>query len=310
MTTIGFRFEEDRIIAPPKRTFLQKLNERQGALVAHIRLNRNEEQAYRRQKQAEQSRQRALSSSSTLTVDSATPSNGSAATDRDPDSQDESDCSSPTDNTEDFSVPYQYAKLPKDRESRRKIVGGMQNFITWKQASYDSDLARPFHISPPQTPQSSHSWSSLGSAPTEMSDEQLEEWLERPMDAELHRSRKASAASSSASSTASISARPSMSSIGEECIEPPNIILTQEIKRKPLPSPPMEVLPEVVAAEDKPLPAPPTDDVSAEEDISKPLPIPNELLQEIAFQSHDCKARPFRLSHHVLSDFKSTAPPT
>ncbi|KAI8935430.1 hypothetical protein NX059_008008 [Plenodomus lindquistii] len=311
MTTIGFRFEEDRIVAPPKRSFFQKLNEKQGALVAHIRLSRNEEQAYRRQKHVQLSRQRALSSSSTLTVASATPSDGSVGTDRDSDSQDEADADSPsTDSSEDFSVPYQYARMPKDRESRQKVVDGMQNFMAWKQASYHSDLAKPFHISPPQTPQSSHSWTSLSSTPAEMSDEQLEEWLERPMDADLHRSRKASVASSRASSTASIRARPSMSSIDEECSEPPKTTLTQEVKRKPLPSPPMEVVPEIVAFEDKPLPAPPTERVSAKEDNSKPLPIPIQLLQEIAFQSHDSAARPFRLSRDLLGDFNSSALPT
>lgn len=304
MTTIGYRFEEDRIITPPKRSLLQKLNEKQGALVAHIRLNRNEEQAYRRQRYIEQSRLRTLSSSSTLTVASVTPSNGSAITDRDSDNQDDSD-SSPVDCAEDFSVPYQYTRMPKDRESRRKIVDGMQNFMIWKQASYDSDLARPFHISPPQTPESSHSWSSLSSPTTEISDEQLEDWLERPMDADLHRSRKTSAASSSASSTASISTRPSMSSIKEESIEPPKITLTQEIRRKPLPSPPLEVLPEITAAEEKPLPPPPIEKNPIEDGKSKPLPVPQEILKEIAFQPHDNTAKEFRLSRDLLSNFNS-----
>lgn len=295
MSTIGFRFEEDRIIPPPRRSLLQRLNEKQGALVAHIRLNRNEEQVHRRP------RLRALSSPSTLTVSSATPSYSSATTDKDSDFQDQS-TSSPNGSTEDFSVPYQYARMPKDRESRQKIVYGMQNFIIWKQASCESDLARSFHNSPPQTPQSSHSWSSLSSASTEISDEQLEQWLERPVDADLHRSRKASAASSTASSTASISARPSMASIREECVELPK--MTQDSRRKPLPSPPMEVLPEFIANAEKPLPAQPSDIILSTEGISKPLPLPTKLLKEISFQPCDSGSQPFRLSRHLLGDFE------
>lgn len=297
MSTIGYRFVEDRIIPPPKRSFLQKLNEKQGAFVAHIRLNRNEEQSHRRP------RLRAQSSPSTLAVNSATLPNSSAATDQDADDQDEP-TPSPADSTEDFSVPYQYARMPKDREARQKIVHGMQNFIIWKQASCDWDLMRSFHNSPPQTPQSSSScsWASLNSASTEISDEQLEQWLERPIDADLHRSRKASAHSSTASSTASISARPSMASIREECTELPKA--TQDSRKKALPSSPMEMLPEVLTDADKPLSAQPPDVLSCTETMAKALPISHKLMKEISFQPYDSGSRPFRLSRHLLGDLE------
>lgn len=291
MTTIGFRFEDDRpSMTQPKRSFLERLGEKQGTFIAHMRLNRGEEQAIRRQKHIEQSRTRALSSSSTLTVSSNTPSNGSASSsDRDQDSHDDDSDASPMDgpagDDSDFSVPFQYARMPKDREQRRNIVNGMQNFMIWKQASYDSSLARPFHISPPQTPQTSHSWSSMSSTPSEMSDEQFEEWLERPIDADLHRFRKASA-ESNASSASSTSTRPTSSNTVEHYTELKSV---STIKRKPLPSPPAHVI---------------------EDDKSMSAPSPTELFLELAFQPHNNTVLPFCLSGDSFNSSSASSLPT
>lgn len=99
----------------------------------------------------------------------------------------------------DYGVSTQYVNMTGEGEQRRSVVQGMHRILHWKQASYDATLNRPFHISPPQTPTNSRSWSSSTSLASDMSEEQMEHWLECPVDAELHRYRKSSAASSTTS---------------------------------------------------------------------------------------------------------------
>lgn len=325
MTTIGFRFEDTcQSGTQPKRSLLQRMNESHGSFISSMRLNKGEKHANRRQKYIEESRSRALSASSSLTQVSISPSDGSSASverdqpelgSRNSSFQDDS-VQSPSEIVSgcesDFSVPFQYATMPKDREQRRNIVNGMQNFMVWKQASYDSSLERPFHISPPQTPQSSHSWSSMCSAPSEMSDEQLDQWLEQPEDAEEHRFRKASEAGATAipmakpSTAFSEQAGSEQTSDGalasswgpktlasvEKCF---GMNFTTTSKRKPIPQMSAFVAPS---------------SNSTAVDCSKPLPLPNELLQEIAFQPHTSGVQPFRFSRDLMGDFSAPKSPT
>lgn len=315
MATIGIRFED---LCPsgtqPKRSLLQKLNESHGSFISSMRLSKSEKHTNRRQKYIEESRSRALSTSSSLTQVSVTPSDASASSVEKDNTKNGSRNSSVNDNlslspgdcncrnNSDFSVPFQYANMPKDREQRRNIVNGMQSFMIWKQASYDSSLERPFHISPPQTSQSSHSWSSLCSAPSEMSDEQVEQWLERPVTADEHRSRKASggsAASVAVSTTSTDASGPITTpnkvtdspasepvlSAPERGVPSPNTVayctpsmIASSIRRKPLPVPP---------AVNNPVPNP------AMSDCSKPLPpLLNKPLPEITVQLHTTDAQP------------------
>lgn len=95
----------------------------------------------------------------------------------------------------EMGTPFHYFTPPKERDGRRTIVQGMQSFVLWNQSSKNSAVARPSYMSPPCTPRSSHSRASSRVAQSEMSDEQIEKWLERPLDAEDHRRRKFSGCS-------------------------------------------------------------------------------------------------------------------
>jgi len=93
------------------------------------------------------------------------------------------------------SFPIHQFLSPKDRKSSQEYIKGMQSYVNRKQATYESLVQRSLPISPPQTPPLG-SASSTKSAKSEMSEEQIDDWLDRPMDAELHRFQKRSASGS------------------------------------------------------------------------------------------------------------------
>ncbi|EUC34234.1 hypothetical protein COCCADRAFT_36091 [Bipolaris zeicola 26-R-13] len=103
--------------------------------------------------------------------------------------------SPPTSPMEGSFFPIQQFLAPMDRKTSKEFVQGMQTYVHWKQATYESTINQAPSTSPPQTPQSSYSWTSSKSSRSEMSDEEMDDWLDKPMDADVHRFRKLSAAS-------------------------------------------------------------------------------------------------------------------
>jgi hypothetical protein len=103
--------------------------------------------------------------------------------------------SPPTSPTQGSFFPIHQFLAPMDRKTSKEFVQGMQTYVHWKQATYESTLSQASSGSPPQTPQSSFSWSSSRSTRSDMSDEEMDDWLDKPMDADVHRFRKLSASS-------------------------------------------------------------------------------------------------------------------
>ncbi|KAH7384506.1 hypothetical protein BKA66DRAFT_416940 [Pyrenochaeta sp. MPI-SDFR-AT-0127] len=204
MSTIGFRFEDERpCSSQSKRSFLQKLNERHGTLISNLRLKKGEESPHRAGVRNERPYTSSFYASKISVTSSSTSSRGSElhgnVNELESDESDDDFEPPPTDIESlkygELGMPFHHFTSSKERDGRRTLINGIQSFVLWKQSSSNLATTRPFCISPPCTPRSSHSMASSRASPSEMSDEQIEDWLERPEDAEDHRRRKFSGCS-------------------------------------------------------------------------------------------------------------------
>jgi hypothetical protein len=197
-TTIALPYDDLRPhVLRPKKSFLQRLNNTPDQLKSRMRsLKADDSTSLLRQSY---DRSRAVSSVSIMS---------SIEPERDyfPDVTKHTEInmdrpascavlSPPTSPTEGSFFPIQQFLSPMDRKTSKQFVQGMQTYVHWKQATYESTLSQGPLNSPPQTPQSSFSWSSSRSSKSEMSDEEMDDWLDNPMDADVHRFRKLSASS-------------------------------------------------------------------------------------------------------------------
>jgi hypothetical protein len=192
-TTIGMSYEDLRPhLVRPKKSFFQRLNDTHDQLVSHMR-SLKEDPVLSVKQSAERTRASSTTSlTSTPESDRETSQDAIRCTEADYEDRISSGfLSPPLSPVEGSFFPIQQFLLPRDRKPSKEFIQGMQGYVHWKQATYESTLNLP--ISPPQTPQSSFSWSSSRSTKSEMSDEQMDDWLDRPMDAEVHRYRKVSA---------------------------------------------------------------------------------------------------------------------
>jgi hypothetical protein len=201
MTTIGVPYEDLRPrVLRNKKSFFQRVSDTHDQLLSHMRSLKVEEPAAPPKQSLERTRTPSTSSTSDseresyedltrysyteITIDYDSPASSGPM----------SPSLSPREGS--FSIqqfPIQQYLTPGDRKPSRECVRGMQSYVQWKQAAYESSLGRQHPLSPPQTPQSSHSWASSRSVRSEMSEEQMDDWLDQPVDAEWHRFRKHSA---------------------------------------------------------------------------------------------------------------------
>ncbi|KAG9193781.1 hypothetical protein G6011_03816 [Alternaria panax] len=191
-TTIGMSYEDLRPqLVRPKKSFFQRLNDTHDQLISHMRSFK--EDPVLPVKQAERTRASSTTSlTSTPESDRDISQDATRTTEIDYDDRIPSGFLSPPISPVEASFfPVQQFLQPTDRKPSKEFIQGMQGYVHWKQATYESSLSLP--ISPPGTPQTSCSWSSSRSTKSEMSDEQMDDWLDRPMDAEVHRYRKVSA---------------------------------------------------------------------------------------------------------------------
>jgi hypothetical protein len=201
MTTIGVPYDDLRHhVVRPKKSFFQRLNDTHDQLLSHMR-SLKEDPALSVKQSAE--RTRASSTTSLMSVaesDRETLQDATRSTEVDLETPISSGLLSPLISPVEGSFfPIQEFLMPMDRKPSKEFIQGMQGYVHWKQAAYESTLSLS---SPPQTPQSSYSWSSSKSSRSEMSDEEMDDWLDRPMDADVHRFRKISASSLEESSDA------------------------------------------------------------------------------------------------------------
>ncbi|KAL1799531.1 hypothetical protein ACET3X_003568 [Alternaria dauci] len=191
-TTIGMSYEDLRPQAVrPKKSFFQRLNDTHDQLISHMRSLK--EDPVLSIKQGERTRASSTTSlASTPESDRENSHDATRTTEIDGDDRISSGfLSPPISPVEGSFFPIQQFLMPRDRKPSKEFIQGMQGYVHWKQATYESSLSLP--ISPPGTPQTSYSWSSSRSTKSEMSDEQMDDWLDRPMDADVHRYRKVSA---------------------------------------------------------------------------------------------------------------------
>ncbi|KAI4658209.1 uncharacterized protein J4E79_007191 [Alternaria viburni] len=194
-TTIGVPYDDLRPhVLRQKKSFFQRLNETHDQLLSHMR-SLKEDPVLSVKQSAERTR---ASSTTSLTSVPESDRESSQDTTRCTEFDLETPISSgflspPISPVEGSFFPIQQFLMPMDRKPSKEFIQGMQGYVHWKQATYESTLSPP--ISPPQTPQSSYSWSSSRSTRSEMSDEEMDDWLDRPMDADVHRFRKISASS-------------------------------------------------------------------------------------------------------------------
>jgi len=193
-TTIGLPYDDLRPhVVRPKRSFLQRLNETHEQLISHMRSLKVEETTLSTKHHGPSTERMRTLSTVSLTSTSGSERDYFQTTD----SESESPLSSgflspPLSPADGSSFPIHQFLSPKDRKSSHEYIKGMQSYVNRKQANYESMVHRSLPISPPQTPPLD-SASSLKSAKSEMSDERIDDWLDRPMDAELHRFQKLSA---------------------------------------------------------------------------------------------------------------------
>jgi hypothetical protein len=207
-TTIGMSYDDLRPhVVRPKKSLFQRLNDTHDQLISHMRSLKEDpvlsvKQSTERTRalsttslkiSAERTRAASTTSlTSTPESDRENLQDAARTTEIDHDDRISSGfLSPPVSPVEGSFFPIQQFLLPRDRKPSKEFIQGMQGYVHWKQATYESTLSLP--LSPPQTPQSSFSWSSSRSTKSEMSDEQMDDWLDRPMDAEVHRYRKVSA---------------------------------------------------------------------------------------------------------------------
>jgi hypothetical protein len=193
MTTIGVPYEDLRPrVLRSKKSFFQRVSDTHEQLISHMRSLKVEEPTSAPKPSLERTRAASTSSASDSERESSEDLIRYSYAEIDYDSPSTGPMSPPL-SPQESSFPIQHFLLPSERKSSRESVRGMQSYVQWKQATYESSLGQRLPLSPPQTPQSSHSWNSSKSARSEMSEEQMDDWLDRPMNAELHRYRKNSA---------------------------------------------------------------------------------------------------------------------
>lgn len=136
-----------------------------------------------------------------------------------------------------------------------------------------------------------------------MSDEQMDEWLERPVDAEVHRYRKLSEVSSSWLDGLTDEEDLKIHVIKEQPDEEDYAALWQRPRASSIYPEDWTTVEETASEDD----TTPTENAPATE--SKLLSLPDDLLQNIAFHVQPENARPFRLSCMKLYDLvQETAP--
>lgn len=202
-TTIALPYDDLRPhVLRPKKSFLQRLNNTPDQLISRIRSLKADDSSSLLRQSYHYDRSRAVSTVSTVSVMSSVDPERDyfpdAAKHVDVNAERPASCavlSPPTSPTETSFFPIQQFLSPMDRKTSREFVQGMQTYVHWKQATYQSTLGQGPMSSPPQTPQSSFSWSSSRSTRSDMSDEDMDDWLDNPMDADVHRFRKLSASS-------------------------------------------------------------------------------------------------------------------
>jgi hypothetical protein len=199
MTTIGVPYEDLRPrVLRSKKSFFQRVSDTHDQLLSHMRSLKVEEPLAPTRQSIERTRTTSTTSSSDSERESTEDQTRYSYTEIDYDSPASTGLLSPPLSPRETSFPIQQFPIqqylnPGDRKPSREFVRGMQNYVQWKQSTYESSLAQRNPLSPPQTPQSSHSGASSKSARSEMSEEQMDDWLDRPMDADMHRFRKHSA---------------------------------------------------------------------------------------------------------------------
>jgi hypothetical protein len=210
MSAIGMEFEfyDERPAMPKtKKSFLQKLTERNGALKLHMRSIRGED---RHDEQRTASRTSSSSSVSkdffkiskperaqndfALRYDDLEGAGRPSPTTSEPHAhvrQDGNEAMSPAQHER---KPDQDV-VPKSPPTTLRLLSSHGAHVS------DSPCTSPL-APPPFSPWISHTVRRARSIPNEMSDEQMDEWLEKPEDAEVHRKRKLSEASAKSNSSA------------------------------------------------------------------------------------------------------------
>ncbi|KAF2025901.1 hypothetical protein EK21DRAFT_116353 [Setomelanomma holmii] len=203
MAAIGMEFEfyDERPAMPKvKKSFLQKLTERNGALKLHMRSSRGGD---RHDEPRTASR---TSSSSSASKDFFKMSRSDRTQNdfalRYDDLEGAGVVSPPTSephapvrqaSNEAISLAQPDRKVSQD--ARMKDLPSLPRLLSSHSAtSANSPCTSPL-APPPFSPWISHTVRRARSIPNEMSDEEMDEWLEKPEDAEVHRERKLSEAS-------------------------------------------------------------------------------------------------------------------
>ena len=274
----------------PKKSFFQRINAANDQLLSHMRSMKTEEST-----SSERSRAASV-------VSLTSPAESEREYFQDVTKQTEIDYESPMSSgflsppispAEGSFFPIQQFLTPRDRKSSRELLQGMQTYVHWKQATYESNLNQVHPVSPPQTPQSMCSLSSSRSARSDMSDEEIDDWLEKPMDADVHRFRALSA-SSLESPLPAEEAEPKIHVIAEHPNEDDSEYDSEYKVSSAMWRETWCWEPETNEYD--------TED-SSDEIISLPqrsesklLALPHEVLQNIAFHAQAEQTRPFRLS--------------
>ncbi|KAF1940326.1 hypothetical protein EJ02DRAFT_456148 [Clathrospora elynae] len=321
MATIGFPFEQLRPQTPkPKKSFLQRLNEAHDTLISNVRSMKVDDVPVQLKQPTERTRtplrtDNQLSVASSITSWSGSERDGTQFAAKYSEINYDGPLStgvmspplSPREGN--FTTSFQQFMTPRDRKGSREFMQGMQNFMQSRQAAYQSSSElRPSLISPPQTPRSSHSTSSWRSSPSEMSDEDMDNWLERPMDAELHRFRKKSEASASWIDDATDAEEDiwTLQVIKEHELEEVSAALSEgqrlEEAHEERDTPDMSNGKTTTSCE---VTSPKQHSTKVQN--SKLLSLPDELLQNIAFHIDPVNVRPFRFSCMKLYDIGSAS---
>ncbi|KAF1831974.1 hypothetical protein BDW02DRAFT_504081 [Decorospora gaudefroyi] len=306
MTTIGFPFDNLRPqVARPKKSFLQRLNDTHDQLISHMRLLKVDELPVAVKPSAERSR--AWSTTSLTDSERSYTQDVTKTIEIESESPPSTGTISPPLSPHDGSFPLHQFLAPRDRKTSREFVHGLQTYVQWKQDAYEASLGRESPISPPRTPQSSRSCASSRTARTDLSDEQMDDWLERPVDADLHRYQKRAAASWLDDGTDSDSEEKKIHVIEEQPDKEDDA--TMDIwqrasilyRQRSVQKSETEHDSDDASQSDGELSTPKEDAPPSVED-SKLLSLPDQVLNNIAFCMGPEDAKPFRLSCMRLYD--------
>ncbi|OAL53855.1 hypothetical protein IQ07DRAFT_677273 [Pyrenochaeta sp. DS3sAY3a] len=197
MSTIGtdYRFNEERHAPPkPRKSFLEKLNKRHRSLSLHMRSKRGEKKSSKNEDQKTHSRtssssQKEVSVTSSVTSASRSDTNYSYSLSSQYEEQEGTSLKDakqspvlPQDGG--FAVPFQHAAAQNERPGNQDFAQSIQDLMLRKKTSCNSGIGNMARLSPVHSRVSSQGT---------MSEEQMEDWLEKPEDAEVHRHRKLSA---------------------------------------------------------------------------------------------------------------------